>query len=149
MSKQTFKVRWAIKRDLPEMLDTDVLYTGPSAWSEEKVRSELSAKNGIGMVVEDTSTEEVHGFTVYRLHKHHITVHKLVGSVEVQSLMVANIIGKIDRSLKRVFAYFIVKEDDLPTQMLLKECGLRCVGLRNGEMLFRYFHPKTQFDVVA
>lgn len=69
-------VRWMIRRDLPDVLDAELLSFGHRAWGEEDVLATLREKNVIGQVAEGPG-DALLGHLVYRLHKHCLEVVRL------------------------------------------------------------------------
>src|SRR3954452_10657096 len=59
-------IRWMIRRDMPEVLQTEQL-SFEQAWTEEDFLRCLRQRNCIGMVAEQG--EKVVGFMIYELHK--------------------------------------------------------------------------------
>src|SRR4051812_3839892 len=90
-------IRWMIRRDMPEVLQTEQ-DSFEFAWTEEDFLRCLRQRNCIGMVAEQG--EKVVGFMIYELHKAklHIlnfAVHPTCRRSDVGSQMVAKLISKL------------------------------------------------------
>src|ERR671936_1313874 len=90
-------IRWMIRRDMPEVLQTEQ-ESFEYSWTEEDFLRCLRQRNCIGMVAEQG--ERVVGFMIYELHKSklHIlnfAVHPAYRRVAVGAQMVAKLIGKL------------------------------------------------------
>src|SRR5215212_10833205 len=90
-------IRWMIRRDMPEVLQTEQ-ESFEYAWTEEDFLRCLRQRNCIGMVAEQG--ERVVGFMIYELHKQklHIlnfAVHPQFRHFGVGGQMVSKLIGKL------------------------------------------------------
>ena len=64
-------IRWMIRRDMPDVLKTE-LASFEYSWTEEDFLRCLRQRNCIGMVAEQD--EKVIGFMIYELHKNRLHV---------------------------------------------------------------------------
>ena len=90
-------IRWMIRRDMPEVLQTEQL-SFEYAWNEEDFLRCLRQRNCIGMVAEQG--EKVVGFMIYELHKSRLNILNFAVSpayrrVAIGAQMVAKLISKL------------------------------------------------------
>src|SRR5437762_4152256 len=121
-------IRWMIRRDMPEVLQTEQL-SFEYAWNEEDFLRCLRQRNCIGMVAE--LGEKVVGFMIYELHKNklHIlnfAVHPSYRRCGVGAQMVAKLISKLS-SHRRTRITLEVRETNLPAQLFFSKQGFRAV----------------------
>jgi ribosomal-protein-alanine N-acetyltransferase len=121
-------IRWMIRRDMPEVLQTE-RESFEFAWTEEDFLRRLRQSNYIGMVAEQG--EKVVGFMTYEIYKTRLEVINFaVGAPYrrrgVGSRMVAKLISKLS-SHRRYGITVSVRETNLPAQMFFKACGFRAV----------------------
>jgi ribosomal-protein-alanine N-acetyltransferase len=121
-------IRWMIRRDMPEVLQTEQ-ESFEFAWTEEDFLRCLRQRNCIGMVAE--RGEKVVGFMIYELHKAklHIlnfAVHPSCRRVGVGAQMVAKLISKLS-SHRRTRITLEVRETNLPAQLFFRQQGFRAV----------------------
>src|SRR5205085_3641644 len=88
-------IRWMIRRDMPEVLQTEQ-ESFEYAWTEEDFLRCLRQRNCIGMVAEQG--EKVVGFMIYELHKQklHIlnfAVHPTFRRMRIGSQMTAKLVS--------------------------------------------------------
>lgn len=119
-------IRWMIRRDMPEVLDTEQK-SFDFAWTEEDFLRCLRQRNCIGMVAEHG--EKVVGFMIYELHKAklHIlnfAVHPNWRRAGVGSQMVAKLISKLS-SHRRTKITLEVRETNLAAQLFFSRQGFR------------------------
>lgn len=154
-------IRWMIRRDMPEVLQTEQL-SFDYAWTEEDFLRCLRQRNCIGMVAEQG--EKVIGFMIYELHKAklHIlnfAVHPSWRRHGVGSQMVAKLISKLS-SHRRTRITLEVRETNLGAQMFFSKQGfratrvLRCFYEDSGEdaylMEYRFADaPGEEFDEIV
>ncbi len=123
-------IRWMIRRDMPEVLQTEKS-SFEFPWSEEDFLRCLRQRNCIGMVAEQN--EHVVGFMIYELHKDQLHVLNFAVAPqlrrrEVGSQMVEKLISKLsDRRRRRIVLE--VRETNLAAQMFFKNLGFRAVSL--------------------
>src|ERR671938_643730 len=121
-------IRWMIRRDMPEVLQTEV-DSFEYAWTEEDFLRCLRQRNCIGMVAEHGV--KVVGFMIYELHKAklHIlnfAVHPLCRRCGVGAQMVAKLISKLS-SHRRTRIPLEVRETNLPAQLFFRSQGFKAV----------------------
>jgi len=121
-------IRWMIRRDMPEVLQTEQ-ESFEFAWTEEDFLRCLRQRNCIGMVAEQG--EKVVGFMIYELHKAklHIlnfAVHPAWRRHGVGAQMVAKLISKLS-SHRRTRITLEVRETNLPAQLFFSRQGFRAV----------------------
>jgi len=126
-------IRWMIRRDMPEVLQTEQA-SFDYAWTEEDFLRCLRQRNCIGMVAE--MGEKVIGFMIYELHKAklHIlnfAVHPSHRRAGVGSQMVAKLISKLS-SHRRTKITLEVRETNLAAQLFFRSQGFRAVRVLRG-----------------
>src|SRR6059036_863848 len=121
-------IRWMIRRDMPEVLQTEQ-ESFEFAWTEEDFLRCLRQRNCIGMVAE--LGEKVVGFMIYELHKNKL--HILNFAVDPQwrrrgvgAQMVAKLISKLS-SHRRTRITLEVRETNLSAQLFFRAQGFRAV----------------------
>ena len=119
-------IRWMIRRDMPEVLQTEQ-DSFEYAWTEEDFLRCLRQRNCIGMVAEQG--EKVIGFMIYELHKNklHIlnfAVHPGFRRLGVGAQMVAKLISKLS-SHRRTRITLEVRETNLAAQLFFRSQGFR------------------------
>src|ERR1700744_4844016 len=95
--KVRIHIRWMIRRDMPEVLTTE-LASFEYAWTEDDFLRCLRQRNCIGVVAE--ANDRNVGFMIYELHKNRLHVLNFAVSPETRrtrigSQMVAKLIGKL------------------------------------------------------
>jgi ribosomal-protein-alanine N-acetyltransferase len=126
-------IRWMIRRDMPEVLQTEQACFEYS-WTEEDFLRCLRQRNCIGMVAEQG--EKVVGFMIYELHKSklHIlnfAVHPAYRRIGVGAQMVAKLISKLS-SHRRTRITLAVRETNLPAQLFFRAQGFKAVRVLRG-----------------
>src|SRR3989442_13566617 len=121
-------IRWMIRRDMPEVLQTEQ-QSFEYAWTEEDFLRCLRQRNCIGMVAEHG--EKVVGFMIYELHKNklHIlnfAVHPAWRRHGVGAQMVAKLISKLS-SHRRTRITLEVRETNLQAQLFFRKQEFRAV----------------------
>ena len=114
-------IRWMIRRDMPEVLQTEQ-ESFDFAWTEEDFLRCLRQRNCIGMVAEQG--EKVVGFMIYELHK--AKLHILNFAVNpgfrrshVGCQMVSKLISKLS-SHRRTRITLEVRETNLTAQLFFR-----------------------------
>src|SRR5208282_2238143 len=115
-------IRWMIRRDMPEVLQTEQL-SFEFSWNEEDFLRCLRQRNCIGMVAEHG--EKVVGFKIYELHKNklHIlnfAVHPGWRRQGVGAQMVGKLISKLS-SHRRTRITLEVRETNLFAQLFFRK----------------------------
>ncbi len=126
-------IRWMIRRDMPEVLQTEQ-ESFEYAWTEEDLLRCLRQRNCIGMVAEQG--EKVVGFMIYELHKNklHIlnfAVHPTCRRVGVGAQMTTKLISKLS-SHRRTRITLEVRETNLGAQLFFRSQGFRAVRVLRG-----------------
>jgi ribosomal-protein-alanine N-acetyltransferase len=121
-------IRWMIRRDMPEVLQTEQ-ESFEFPWTEEDFLRCLRQRNCIGMVAE--RGEKVVGFMIYELHKSklHIlnfAVHPSCRRAGVGAQMVAKLISKLS-SHRRTRITLEVRETNLVAQLFFRQQSFRAV----------------------
>src|SRR5881398_1542440 len=121
-------IRWMIRRDMPEVLQTEQ-QSFEYPWTEEDFLRCLRQRNCIGMVAEQG--EKVVGFMIYELHKAklHIlnfAVHPGWRRLAVGAQMVAKLISKLS-SHRRTRITLEVRETNLIAQLFFRHEGFKAV----------------------
>lgn len=121
-------IRWMIRRDMPEVLDTEQK-SFEFSWTEEDFLRCLRQRNCIGMVAEHG--EKVVGFMIYELHKAklHIlnfAVHPAWRRCGVGAQMVAKLVSKLS-SHRRTRITLEVRETNLAAQLFFRKQEFRAV----------------------
>lgn len=126
-------IRWMIRRDMPEVLQTEQ-DSFEFAWTEEDFLRCLRQRNCIGMVAE--RGEKVVGFMIYELHKSklHIlnfAVHPSCRRYGIGGQMVTKLIGKLS-SHRRTRITLEVRESNLPAQLFFRNQGFKAGKVLRG-----------------
>src|SRR5438067_8919022 len=121
-------IRWMIRRDMPEVLQTEQ-QSFEFAWTEEDFLRCLRQRNCIGMVAEQG--EKVVGFMIYELHKAklHIlnfAVNSTCRRFGVGAQMVQKLISKLS-SHRRTRITLDVRETNLAAQLFFSKQGFKAV----------------------
>src|SRR5207245_3360521 len=121
-------IRWMIRRDMPEVLQTEQ-DSFEFAWTEEDFLRCLRQRNCIGMVAEQG--EKVVGFMIYELHKTKLHILNFAvyptcrrGGVGAQ--MVSKLITKLS-SHRRTRITLEVRETNLAAQLFFRSQAFRAV----------------------
>ena len=126
-------IRWMIRRDMPEVLQTEQL-SFEFPWTEEDFLRCLRQRNCIGMVAEHG--EKVVGFMIYELHK--TKLHILNFAVNpswrrtgVGIQMIGKLVTKLS-SHRRTRITLEVRESNLAAQLFFRKMEFRALRvLRN------------------
>jgi [ribosomal protein S18]-alanine N-acetyltransferase len=146
-------IRWAIQRDLADMLEIERLcFADP--WTEQEFKDFLRQRNAIGMVYDSelslyTNRTDIHGFIVYELHKtklviKDLAVHPFAQRRGVGREIIAKMKGKLNEAGRnRIVAD--VSEKNLDGQLFFKSCGFEAVGVvpqffRDDQDSFRFVY---------
>jgi ribosomal-protein-alanine N-acetyltransferase len=121
-------IRWMIRRDMPEVLQTEQ-ESFEYSWTEEDFLRCLRQRNCIGMVAEQG--EKVVGFMIYELHKNklHIlnfAVHPGFRRFGIGAQMVAKLVSKLS-SHRRTRITLEVRETNLPAQLFFQKQSFRAL----------------------
>ena len=123
-------IRWMIRRDMPEVLATEV-ESFEFPWLEDDFIRCLRQRNCIGMVAEHE--DRVVGFMIYELHKSRIHVLNFAVAEPyrrcgVGSQMIAKLIAKLSTQ-RRSRIILEVRETNLDAQLFFRENGFRAVSV--------------------
>jgi ribosomal-protein-alanine N-acetyltransferase len=134
-------IRWMIRRDMPEVLDTES-QSFEFPWSEEDFIRCLRQRNCIGMVAEHD--EQVVGFMIYELHKTRLHVLNFAVSSKfrrrgVGEAMISKLISKLSHQ-RRNRILLEVRETNLAAQLFFRNAGFRAVSV------LRDFYDDTTED---
>jgi ribosomal-protein-alanine N-acetyltransferase len=126
-------IRWMIRRDMPEVLQTEQ-ESFEFAWTEEDFLRCLRQRNCIGMVAEQA--DKVVGFMIYELHKAklHILNFAVLPALRRQNIggqMVAKLISKLS-SHRRTRITLAVRETNLTAQLFFRSQEFRAVRVLRG-----------------
>ncbi len=121
-------IRWMIRRDMPEVLQTEQ-ESFEYSWTEEDFLRCLRQRNCIGMVAEQG--EKVIGFMIYELHKSklHIMNFAVLPAYRrfgVGGQMAAKLISKLS-SHRRTRITLAVRETNLSAQLFYRAQGFRAM----------------------
>ena len=121
-------IRWMIRRDMPEVLQTEQ-ESFEYSWTEEDFLRCLRQRNCIGMVAEQG--EKVVGFMIYELHKAKLHILNFAVSpacrrAGVGAQMVAKLISKLS-SHRRTRITLEVRETYLGAQLFFRSQGFKAV----------------------
>jgi ribosomal-protein-alanine N-acetyltransferase len=121
-------IRWMIRRDMPEVLQTEQ-ESFEFSWTEEDFLRCLRQRNCIGMVAEQG--EKVVGFMIYELHKNKLHILNFAVSpccrrYGVGSQMVAKLISKLS-SHRRTRITLEVRETNLGAQLFFRKQGFKAL----------------------
>src|SRR5437667_1999766 len=126
-------IRWMIRRDMPEVLQTEQ-ESFEFSWTEEDFLRCLRQRNCIGMVAEQG--EKVVGFMIYELHKSklHILNFAVLPAYRrlgVGAQMVAKLVSKLS-SHRRTRITLEVRETNLAAQLFFRAQGFRALRVLRG-----------------
>jgi len=126
-------IRWMIRRDMPEVLQTEA-ESFDYVWTEEDFLRCLRQRNCIGMVAEHN--ERVVGFMIYELHKSRLNIVNFAVAAAYRRLgvgtqMVAKLISKLS-SHRRTRISLVVRERNLPAQVFFRAQGFKAIKVLRG-----------------
>lgn len=129
-AEQAYPMRWMTTHDLPEVFAIENA-SEAKPLTEDKFRNLLRGHQVIGMVAQNPEGKVV-GFMVYRLFHEHLELIKFVvhGAHRregVGRVMLARLKNKLNGPRKSMV--IDVPEDRLGFQLLLRSCGIKCVGV--------------------
>ena len=121
-------IRWMIRRDMPEVLQTEQ-QSFEFAWTEEDFLRCLRQRNCIGMVAEHG--EKVVGFMIYELHKSKLHIMNFaVNSAWRRHGVGAQMVGKLISKLsshRRTRITLEVRETNLSAQLFFRKQEFKAV----------------------
>lgn len=131
MESVTGHIRWAIRRDLPRIMEIDNECFGSAAWTEDEFLMCLGKANCIAMVIEHC--DRIVGFMVYELMADHIALlnfavdpwcsRRGLGRQMVQKLQ-----NKLS-ALRRNRIVATVRESNLDAQLFFKAMGFLATAI--------------------
>lgn len=126
-------IRWMIRRDMPEVLQTEQ-ESFEFSWTEEDFLRCLRQRNCIGMVAE--RGEKVVGFMIYELHKTKLHILNFAVSPScrrcgIGGQMVTKLISKLS-SHRRTRITLEVRETNLSAQLFFRSQDFRAVRVMRG-----------------
>lgn len=150
-------IRWMIRRDMPEVLQTERA-SFEYSWTEEDFLKCLRQRNCIGMVAEQC--EQVVGFMIYELHKTKLhvlnfAVHPEYRRLGIGQQMMHKLVGKLS-SHRRTRITLAVRETNLAAQLFFRSVSCKAVKVLRGYyedsgedaflMQYRLSGFESQFD---
>lgn len=128
-------IRWMIRRDLYEVLDIETS-SFEFPWSEKDFLQIMRGRNCVARVVDSRETEtlnQVAGYMVYELHKHHIELVNMAVAPNfrrrgVGTAMLAELRKKLT-PMRRRKLQVDVRESNLNCQLWLRANGMRAVSV--------------------
>lgn len=126
--KSKVHIRWMIRRDMPEVLTTE-LASFEYSWTEEDFLRCLRQRNCIGMVAE--TDDRVIGFMIYELHKTRLhvlnfAVHPAARKSGIGAMMVTKLVTKLTTHRRQKIT-LAVRERNLTAQMFFRGHDFRAV----------------------
>lgn len=123
-------IRWMIRRDMAEVLETESR-SFEFPWTEEDFIRCLRQRNCIGMVAE--YDERVVGFMIYELHKSRLHILNFAVRPELRrrgvgSQMVSKLISKLSHQ-RRNQIQLEVRETNLEAQLFFRRMGFRAISV--------------------
>src|SRR5436309_8566203 len=121
-------IRWMIRRDMPEVLQTEQ-ESFEYAWTEEDFLRCLRQRNCIGMVAEQG--EKVVGFMIYELHKNKLHILNFAVNPScrrnaIGNQMVSKLVSKLS-SHRRTRITLEVRETNLTAQLFFRAQGFKAM----------------------
>lgn len=153
-----FHIRWMIRRDLPEVLAID-RQSWIEPWDDLRFNDQLRHPKIVGQVVQPAvwtyGEPPIVGYMVYQFSRDRIRLVRLavhpshrrkgIGRAMIEKLLTkCRPKGESPRVLQ-----IVVPEDDLPTQLWLRACGIRARGVRREDeaIVFEWW-PRRTVEVV-
>lgn len=120
--KVRIHIRWMIRRDMPEVLATE-LASFEYAWTEEDFLRCLRQRNCIGMVAE--TDDHVIGFMIYELHRTQLhilnfAVHPDVRRTGIGRQMLHKLVNKLSTHRRQKIT-LAVRERNLDAQVFFRQ----------------------------
>lgn len=124
-------IRWAIRRDLPRIMEIDGECFGSCAWSEDEFLLCLGKANCIAMVIEHQ--DRIVGFMVYELQADHIALlNFVVDPWCARRGFGRQMVEKIQRklsALRRNRIVVEVRESNLDAHLFFKATGFMATAI--------------------
>jgi [ribosomal protein S18]-alanine N-acetyltransferase len=126
-------IRWMIRRDMPEVMQTEE-DSFDYSWTEEEFLKCLRQRNSIGMVAE--YADKVVGFMIYELHKARLhlinfAVAPAYRRLGVGSQMVTRLVAKLS-SHRRNRITLAIRETNLNAQLFFRQQHFRAMKVLRG-----------------
>ena len=133
MEDAAFRVRWMIRRDMPEVLEIE-RQSFEFSWTEEEFLKCLRQRTCIGMVVE--RQECVVGFMVYELWKSQLHVLSFAVAPWARrqgagSQMINRLVDKLANGRRQEIT-LEVRETNLASQLFFKRLGFKATSVIRG-----------------
>lgn len=131
--KMNVHIRWAIRLDMPSVLDIEAR-THEFAWGEGEFLKQLRRRNVIGMIAE--RGDRVLGYVVYELFRDRLEVLRLgvdpeFGRKGIGTQIADKLKGKLSVN-RRTAITTDVRERNLDGLLFLRESGFKAVALHRG-----------------
>lgn len=131
---QPVDIRWMIRRDMDEVLEIEK-QSFDEPWDKNEFLKQLRIGNNIGMVF--TYQEVVAGYVVYALHKRsleilNLAVHPEYRRCSAGTLLIEKLQYKVNGHFRRDHITALVRERNLPAQMLFSKNHFVCDGIVKG-----------------
>ncbi len=149
-AEHAYHVRWATKKDLPEMFRIH-LGSEDVPFTEESMAAALREKNVHCMIAENPDGRIV-GFMVYEIHVHCVILKDFIVASDcrrrgIGTVLLAKLTLKLGNVRNRI--YIDVPETRLDLQLFLRACeGFYAVGVergRNGDRdVFQFMYKFTE-----
>jgi ribosomal-protein-alanine N-acetyltransferase len=123
-------IRWMIRKDMPDVLRIEAACFGHSGWTEGDFVKVLRQRDIIAHVVLDG--EQVVGYMVYQMQKSCLYLINFAVDPQHQRrgfgrALIEKLKSKINaNSVSRNRFTLHVAEHELPLQLFLRACGVRC-----------------------
>ena len=134
-------IRWAVLRDMPEIMDIEQ-WSFAYPWCKEDFTRCLRQRNCIGMVAE--VSESVVGYMVFELHKTKIHILNFAVKQDYRRAGVGRaMVDKLKRKLsneRRRRIMLEVRDSNLAAQLFFNSCGFKAVSV------LRDFYPYCTDD---
>jgi len=131
---QPVDIRWMIRRDLDAIVEIEE-QSFPEPWTKIDFRRCLREYHNIGMVF--TYENVVAGYVVYALHKTSIEILNLAVHPEYRrcsaaTLLIEKLQYKVNGHHRRNHITALVRESNLPAQLLFAKNHFYCDGIVKG-----------------
>lgn len=129
------RIRWVIRRDMPEILEIERECFGADAWDEDDFILCLRQRNAIGMVIESPD-DQIVGYMVYELSKAALRILNFAVAPRcrrqgVGTRLVETLKAKLSWS-RRTSIVLEIREANLVGQLFFRSCGFRATGVASG-----------------
>jgi ribosomal protein S18 acetylase RimI-like enzyme len=130
--EQTFRARWPIRSDIPNLVTLDELVNA-RPWGPDEFAQALRKRNSVGQVVELSNSARVVGGMIYQFFPKNLEIIRFMVHPEFrESGVVSALLNSLKDKLSAVRGTYIdaiIDEYDLPTQQLFHANGFRAVGV--------------------